>query len=81
MTAAEALRRYHAAETRLAEVEKLIEQWAAYTAWTRKLAYTWDGKPDRTADRPNEPLSDLLLERDRLQAESFKTFLEARATA
>lgn len=77
MTAAEAVRRYHAAETRLAEVEALIDEWVSFREWQSQCRRGVPGVAE-THPMPEEPLEPLLLERERLQAESFHVFTEAR---
>jgi hypothetical protein len=76
LTAFEALRRYHAAEKRLAEVEAQIEAWAVRTAFDRRR--DWNRHYEDPPPTPSEPLAALLLERDRLQAESFRVYMAAR---
>jgi hypothetical protein len=83
VTAIEALTRYHAAEKRLAEVERdidAIKAWQAGGRWaprTTRLSHT-SVPTDAPFPDPDAMLQSLYLERERLQAESFRVYMAAR---
>lgn len=68
---------WKACEARLAEVDRQIEAWRE---WNRPVAYNWSG-PQKAKPRPDGNLPDLLLERERLQEESFRLWRRARGEA